>query len=400
MADEENFVLEGCKRRRDILKTGCSIVGSGLIAGCISDSNTSSSDETPTTTPSDEQPTAKSDDPTPYEVTVKPAGTHTFESVPETYASFIGVWMDIAMAFGIKPSAMMSLEENQLKYYKQLPDVTVDLDSVRTLMDSADSEFDKEVFYDVDADVHLMDPRLIRYYSGWEDKEIKEINRSVGPILGSTIRFPMGSDSYYTLYEAFEKGAKIFQRQEQYDAWVTLKDEVFSEVQSRLPDDKPTVGAFIIRFDTEGKNLMAAEIDAFRNDTRTLRKLGVNSAFKGDTYVRYKKIGPEKLLEVDPEYIGLVGNLTTSDHESFQQTLEAAKNDETMSALTAVQNENFVRTAGANMGPISDLFSVEAAAMQLYPDEFGEWPGSIGDIPTENQLFDRQRVSDIINQRM
>ncbi|EMA23341.1 ferrichrome-binding protein [Haloarcula amylolytica JCM 13557] len=308
--------------------------------------------------------------------------------------------MDIAMALGIKPSAMMSLEEEQLKYYKALPDVAVDLGSVETLLDSNDSEFDKEVFYEVDADVHLMDPRILKRYSGWNDDDLEEIEHNVGPILGSMIRFPYERHPYYTLYEAVEKAAKIFQRQERYDAWVDLKDEVFAEIQSRLPDDKPTVGAFIIDFDIEGKSLRAAEIDAFRNDTRTFRKLGVNSAFKGDTYVRYKEIGYEKLLDVDPEYIALIDNLTTENNESFQQTLQAAKNHETLSELTAVQNENFVRSAGTNMGPIIDLFSAEAVAMQLYPDEFGEWPGSVGDVPTEHQLFDRQRVADIINGRV
>ncbi|MFB9812695.1 MULTISPECIES: ABC transporter substrate-binding protein [Haloarcula] len=392
--------LDCCHRRRDILKAGCSIVSAGIVAGCLGTSNGSSSDDTTATSPSDDQSMTEADDPTPYEVTVKPAGTYTFESVPETYASFPGAWMDIAMALGIKPSAMMSLEEEQLKYYDALPDVAIDLDSVESLLDSSDSEFDKEVFYEVDADVHLMDPRILKRYSGWNDEDLEEIERNVGPILGSMIRFPYERDPYYTLYDAVEKAAKIFQRQDRYDAWIAFKEEVFAEIQSRLPDDKPTVGAFIIDFDIEGKTLRAAEIDAFRNDTRTLRKLGVNSAFKGDTYVRYKEIGYEKLLDVDPEYIGLIDNLTTGNNESFQQTLQAAKNHETLSELTAVQNENFVRSAGTNMGPIIDLFSAEAVAMQLYPDEFGEWPGSVGDVPTEHQLFDRQRVADIINGRV
>ncbi|KOX92643.1 ABC transporter substrate-binding protein [Haloarcula rubripromontorii] len=393
-------ISDCCQRRREILKTGCSIVGSGIVAGCLGTTDGSSSGDTAPTSPPDKQSMTEDEDPTPYEVTVKPAGTHTFDSVPETYASFPGAWMDIAMALGIKPSAMMSLEEERLKYYRALPGVAVDLDSVETLLDSNDSEFDKEVFYEVDADVHLMDPRILKRYSGWNDDDLEEIEHNVGPILGSMIRFPYERDPYYTLYEAAEKAAEIFQRQERYDAWVDLKDEVFAEIQSRLPDDKPTVGAFIIDFDIEGKSLRAAEIDAFRNDTRTFRKLGVNSAFKGDTYVRYKEIGYEKLLDVDPEYIALIDNLTTENNESFQQTLQAAKNHETLSELTAVQNENFVRSAGTNMGPIIDLFSAEAVAMQLYPDEFGEWPGSVGDVPTEQQLFDRQRVADIINGRV
>jgi iron complex transport system substrate-binding protein len=33
---------------------------------------------------------------------------------------------------------------------------------------------------------------------------------------------------------------------------------------------------------------------------------------------------------------------------------------------------------------------------QLYPDAFGEWPGIGEPIPKDEQLFDRQRVRDII----
>ncbi|RYJ07727.1 ABC transporter substrate-binding protein [Halogeometricum borinquense] len=387
----------GVPRRRDVLKAGCSILGGGMLAGCLGNDDASSADSTAAESTTNGESTTANDASTPYDVTVKPAGTNTFEEVPETYASFPGAWMDIAMALGIQPAAMMSLEQEQLKYYEALPDIDVDLDSVQPLLESSESEFDKEAFYEVDADVHLMDPRILKRYSGWDDSDLKEIEQNVGPILGSLIRFPYDRDPYYTLYEAFEKAAKIFQRQAQYEAWVDLKDSVFTEIQSRLPDDSPTVGAFIIRFNVDGKGFMAANIDAFRNDTRTFRKLGVDTAFKGETYVPYKKIGYEKLLEVDPEYIALVDNLTKSDNETFQETVEAAKNHETMSQLTAVQNDNFVRSAGTNMGPVIDLFSAEAVAMQLFPDEFGEWPGTIDDIPTENQLFDRQRVADIIN---
>lgn len=212
--------------RREIIKGGGAVIGGGLLAGCAGDDTqqTPTGTEESTDTPS---PT-ETDAVTPYEVTVEPAGSHTFEEIPETYASIPGVWMDIAMGFGIQPKAVAAFDRLPLKYYDALPGVEFDADGVRALGKSAEEEYDKEIFYDVDVDVHLMDPRMLKRYSGWEDEDLEEIRENIGPILGSHIRFPFGgADPYYTLYEAFEKAAEIFQRREQYDAWVDLKESFY-----------------------------------------------------------------------------------------------------------------------------------------------------------------------------
>jgi hypothetical protein len=45
-----------------------------------------------------------------------------------------------------------------------------------------------------------------------------------------------------------------------------------------------------------------------------------------------------------------------------------------------------------------NLFRLEMTAKQLYPDQFGEWPGYVNGepYPEDEQLFDRQRVADIV----
>jgi len=60
------------------------------------------------------------------------------------------------------------------------------------------------------------------------------------------------------------------------------------------------------------------------------------------------------------------------------------------SELTAVQNGQVYRGGFLYQGPIQNLFLTERAAKQLYPDEFGHVTG-------DEQLFDRQRVADIVN---
>ncbi len=384
--------------RRDAIKGSGVVLGGGLLAGCTGNEGATPTTDADTTTG---RSTATAESVAPYEVTVEPADSHTFEDVPETYASIPGAWMDIAMGFGIQPAAVAAFDRLPLKYYDALPDVEFDASAVQTLGESAESQYDKEVFYDVDADVHLMDPRLLKRYAGWADDDLAEIEANVGPILGSLLRFPFGGqDPYYTLYEALEKAAQLFQGQDQYAAWVTLREEVYADVRSRVPvsgADAPTVAALNFGFDPDSGEFYAAAIDAPRNDTRSFRVLNVDSAFEGDEYVPFMQIGTEELLEVDPDYIGVIGQLSYVDEDRFQATIQAARNHETLGQLRAVQAGNVVRTGGQYMGPIIDLFSLEALAKQLYPETFGAWPGAVGDVPADEQLFDRERVAAIVN---
>ncbi|MBP2251714.1 iron complex transport system substrate-binding protein [Halarchaeum solikamskense] len=381
--------------RRDAIKGGSAVLGGGLLAGC------SSSRREPDATATAEATSdgATTEDVDPYEVTVRPGGTGTFDDLPETYATIPGVWMDLAMGFGIPPKAVASFNRISLDYYDALPGVEFDADDVLTFgTDGESGSYDKEVLYEIDADVHLMDPRLLKRYSGWDEGDLDEIEANVGPILGSFIRFPYGGrDPYYSLYEAFEKAAEIFQRRQQYEAWVDLKEEVYATIRSRVPDETPTVAAFNFQFAPDDGKFHAANVYAPRNDTRSLRLLGVEDALPAGEYVPNAAIGYEELLELDPDYIGCIGDLSYRSEAEFEQMIQSAQSHETVGTLRAVQEGNFVRTGGKRMGPIVDLFSAEATAKQLYPEEFGEWPGSIDEVPEDERLFDRQRVADVVN---
>ncbi|GGN22824.1 substrate-binding domain-containing protein [Halarchaeum nitratireducens] len=207
--------------RRDAIKGGSAVLGGGLLAGC------SSSRREPDATATAEATSdgATTEDVDPYEVTVRPGGTGTFDDPPETYATIPGVWMDLAMGFGIPPKAVASFNRISLDYYDALPGVEFDADDVLTFGTEGESgSYDKEVLYEIDADVHLMDPRLLKRYSGWDEGDLDEIEANVGPILGSFIRFPYGGrDPYYSLYEAFEKAAEVFQRRQQYERGSTSR---------------------------------------------------------------------------------------------------------------------------------------------------------------------------------
>lgn len=59
------------------------------------------------------------------------------------------------------------------------------------------------------------------------------------------------------------------------------------------------------------------------------------------------------------------------------------------SELTAVRNGRVYRGGFLNQGPIQNLFLTERATQQLFPDEFGT-------VTSGEELFDRQRVADVV----
>ncbi|MFC6976564.1 hypothetical protein ACFQL1_23200 [Halomicroarcula sp. GCM10025709] len=79
----------------------------------------------------------------------------------------------------------------------------------------------------------------------------------------------------------------------------------------------------------------------------------------------------------------------------YGATLEVIKSDPVTKGITAVKEGNLYAGGTGTQGPIINLFQTEMLAKQLYPETFGEWHG-IGETPTDEQLFDRERLAEII----
>ncbi|MEM4782109.1 MAG: ABC transporter substrate-binding protein, partial [Halalkalicoccus sp.] len=62
----------------------------------------------------------------------------------------------------------------------------------------------------------------------------------------------------------------------------------------------------------------------------------------------------------------------------------------------AVQEDRYYPGGTAFQGPVFNLFQIELAAKQIYPEEFGEFHRP-GEVPEDERLFDRDRVAAIIN---
>ncbi len=366
------------------------MIGSGLLAGCSGTNGTATPTEdtaTESATPTDSA-TATPDDG--YSVTMTPVGEVEFDDVPEDWLPYTGDYADMGVALGQADG----LQGIGLKarygshYYAELPGVSVDESELTALYDGGT---DKEIFYEVDADVHTIDPNFMINRLGWSDADVAEVSENAAPFVGNTT-FSRAYDwhdyDYYSLYGAFEKMAELFQQRERYEAFAALHDEVIANVEERLPEERPDV-ALLYPAGIPPESFYPYLIGE-GSQAKQWRDLGVGDALDQhgvtDAQAGGGTVDFETLLEIDPDALAirLQGEITESYFdENIRQPLA---DHEVASELTAVQNDRVIYGGLTYQGPIIHLFQLEAAAQGLYPDTFGG-----------EQLFDRQRVADIVN---
>ena len=389
--------------RRDCLTYGGAVVAGGLLAGCAgrADSNPTDASATDTTTetgpPSESTATGESAES--YTVTMAPVGEVTFESVPERWVAYDGGYADMGVALG-RADGMTGIGGADRYYtyvYDELPGVSVDRGRLER-NDLGASGMSKELFYELDNDVHVMDPEMLVNWFDWSRDDVAEIAGNVGPFLGNLIfrREDAWHDyRYYTLYEAFEKVATLFGESERYRAFETLHDEFIADVQSRLPpaDDRPNV-LLVYEGSDEPEAFSPYRLNDMGTSKKQWRDLGVSDALagtgvKGLSTTDRGRIDYETMLEIDPDVILLRAHERKSATEFRDTVLEFMRDHPVASELTAVRNGRVYRGGALYQGPILNLFLTERGAQQLYPDVFGEVTG-------DEQLFDRQQVADIV----
>lgn len=393
--------------RRDYVNYGGAVVTSGLLAGCTEGSDGGSTPEpTETATQTDEETPAED---TSHSVTMSPVGTVEFDSVPETVVTYDDVWIDHMVSLGQGDKLVAKAREGEFftKYYDQLSGVSFDSDGVEAIWRG--ESIDKEVLYEADADVHHVDPIRSMEHLGFDEDDIEEIRTNIGPFFAN--RFSRSNDApesatdyqYHTLWELAEKFAELYQVPDRVTAYKQVRDEMVSDIQSRLPPEgeRPTV-ALVVCWEGDGK-WYPYKISSPGFGRAQYQHLGVNDAFDDSdkTYnANYEAAyDHEGMLEIDPDVIiqnfGL--GYPDSGEGSMQQAVyDHIEDDPVAQKLTAVGNDRFYAGGTAFQGPIFNLFQIEIAAKQIYPDEFGEFRG-IGETLESERLFDRGRVSDIAN---
>jgi len=363
---------DATQTRREILKGSATLAGIGALAGCATSGTGPDSD----------------DDTGGYTVSMEPVGDVSFDSVPETWVANNGSWADMGIALGQDPPEGVWLPSRyHTRYHEEIPGVSVDGDGLTALYQDGVS---KETFYELDGDVHVMDPNFIRNRFDWSEDDVDEIEGQVAPFFGNSI-FSSGYEwheeyRYYSLDGAFEKLAAVFQEPERYEAFAALHTEFQSTLEEVVPaeDERPAVAIMWAAGDEpeEFSPYLIGEGTSFKQ----WRDLGVADAI-AETEVRdfhetRGRIDFETLLEIDPPYLMFRGQETKTREEFVDTVVTHLENHDVASDLTAVEEGNVHRGGPLYQGPITNLVVTERAAHQVYD--------------VERELFDRERVADIV----
>jgi len=363
--------------RRDTIKYGGAALGGGLLAGCTDNVGYSGADTEGK-----------------YSVTMAPVGSVEFEEAPERVVHYFPDYGDMAVALGHGDSILsMGLPSRyHTTHYEELNGVSVDAESLTRLSDNG---IDRELFYELDGDLHLIDPEWLINNSAFklEESDIEEVGNTVAPFIGNTIfrRTDEWHDyRYYTLYEAFEKVAKIYQEQERFTQLKQFHDDVLADVQADLPsaDDRPNA-LLTFAAANEPEAFYPYRVSDQGTNKKQFRDLGITDALadtgiEGLSTTERGQIDYETMLEVDPDSILIRGHENKSRAEFEDTVLAFMKDHETASELTAVQNDMVFRGGPIYSGPLHHLFLLERYATGYFPEAYS------------GELFDREELAAIV----
>ena len=281
-----------------------------------------------------------------------PVGEVSFEGVPKRWIAGTGDWADMGVALGVgAPGALWLPDRFNSHHYEELPGVSVDTSSITTLYSDG---VGKEVFHELDADVHVFDPNfLANRFKGWERTDIDELRKNVASYFGNTIftrEYPWHDYRYYSLYEAFGKLVNVFQRRERHRAFVTIHERFVRKVKSRVPprSERPSVAVVYLQPVEKPEYFLPYPIGRGTIFAH-MNTLGVKDAFGKDTSSFTNDRGQvdyETLLEIDPDALLLLGNETKSAAEFRNTIVSYLRNQEIANRLTAVENGDVYRAGG------------------------------------------------------
>ncbi|MFC7098552.1 ABC transporter substrate-binding protein [Halobaculum marinum] len=417
MSDDETTT--GAPTRRDYVKYGAAVATGGLFAGCAASGTESPASSTePTGT---ESPTAADTDTATdgsYSVELFPVGEVEFESVPESVVTYNMGWADMVVSLGQADKLRTNRLVAPTMFYDRF-DVEWDIDYPPLWQDGG---IPKEVLYELDPDVFMIDPNLFKAWDDdWDDDDVDEIESNVAPFFGCYNRRIRGEwqqelgypERAPSMLESFEAVGEVLDEPARARAWLDLHDGLQSEVRSRLPADADTPSIALINGGSapgEGE-FYVLNLEDNGYEMKPYRDLGLvdADAFGGVETGQYGATDYETMLEVDPDLILVHWGITTGsvtfdgdgafDAEAFrEQYVAPMENDDVGSQLAAVQAGRVLPGPTAEQGPLVNAFQTELTARLFYPDEFGavdlEAPF---DVPEGERLFDRDRVQSILD---
>ncbi|MFC6724844.1 ABC transporter substrate-binding protein, partial [Halobium palmae] len=340
-----------------------------------------------------------------YSVTMAPMEEVTFESVPESV--FTRLTHLAGMAFALGRGNDVNAMHAPDYYHGVWNQFTPRLDGVSLDWSGLYSSWtpSKEKLYELDSDVHLADPASVFAEEKWDMADIEEIGENVGPWFGNSLsaRHQQPPNEwadryeYYGLWEMFERVARVFRAESKYEALAEVHAGLLDTIESGLPaeGERPSV---VMAMPNDFEQIYVYKVTNPGFLTAHTRPLEPVEAF-GDDVASGDTVDIEGLLEADPDVV--LGNGGMAPGTDMAQVRQKLEDDPVASELSAVENGRVYAQAARYQGPIVNLFQLEMTAKQLYPEQFGEWPtyteGPYPEIPDGEELFDRERVADVIN---
>lgn len=388
-----------------MIRTGLAALAGTSLAGCAGNEGSTATDSaTKSATPTDDATTTPTDEPTEstptetesYSVTMAPVGTVEFDSVPESWLTYFPGYADMGVALGQADglTAVGNVGRYHTGYYDELDGVSLAKDDLTQLI--GENGIDKELYLELENDVHLTDPQWLSNVSffGLESGDITDLSESVGPFVGNTVfrRTDSWHDyRYYSMYETFEKVAQVFDETERFEAFQSFHDDYIARVQADLPaaDSRPNALLCFAASDQPEK-FAPYRISGKGTNKKHFHELGITDALSGTSVdglseSNRSQIDYETMLKVDPDTLFVRGHETKTAAEFEDTVLGFMQDHNVASQLTAVENGDVYRGGPIYQGPIQNLFLTERVAQTVYADVYGE-----------DKLFDRSTVSEIV----
>ncbi|WP_042664961.1 ABC transporter substrate-binding protein [Haloferax sp. ATB1] len=391
--------------RRDYLRYGGALLGGGALAGCAGQSgdaaSTTTSTETETTEAATETPESN------YAAELSPVGTVTLDEPPTNVFTHFPWFPDMASALGRGDTVNNLWWDGTvagLEYF------TAGFDGFEIEWADAAGEygFTKERLYELDSDLHLVDPAWVTAQDNWNRADVDEVADNIGPWFGNYYsnfnaappeEWADGYE-YYDLWELFERVASLYGERERYEALQSVHDDLLGTVEDGLPTEteRPTAAYLSVSTDLSSIYLLRLNAPGYWNSHT--RPLGAVDAFGGAEFTGpFQEVDMEALLEADPDVILALWTVTeTFDFDGLKRNL---RDDPVGRELAAVQNDRVYPQGTRWQGPLMNLFQLEMTAKQLYPDQFGAWPtyedgDDYPEFGDDEQLFDHGRVEGIV----
>ncbi|ELZ59358.1 MULTISPECIES: ABC transporter substrate-binding protein [Halorubrum] len=401
--------------RRDAIRYCGAVAGAGLLAGCSGTESTPSgsgsgggnglADGDDSSGEGDSS--GEDDDAGSYTASIAPVGEVEFDSVPENVFTMYNQYADMLVALG-HGDAVNSMFVPEMggptmnNYYERLDGVSFDWEGLPNPYEN----FTKEFFYDLDSDVHLLDPAWAVTQDNWGVDDVADVSESVGPFFGNFYSGTHASPTeayadayeYYTLWELFGRVADVFRERERYERLRSVHEDLVASIRADLPpeDERPTA----VRVTLGDGQFWAYHLNRPGFWLADTRPLAADDPFEDDVWDGlWGGVGYERMLEADPDVIlHLWGATPRYEMASVRERL---RSHSVGSELTAVQDDRVYAQGMRYQGPIMNLFQIEMTAKQLYPEVFGEWPGyedgqPYPEIPADERLFDRDEVASIV----